>query len=150
MLFDPEDKTHSFGINLLSCKDINDLNERQETYARVKGVFDKIWKSAYYELPWLQMILEFVIYTFIENQDYTLSEVPFFLTDREFRNHVVGNIKYNRQAQEFWRRRFHPKQAEAALARVDTLLGHPFVNHIVSQRQTTIDFTKTTYLTNCS
>lgn len=139
VLFDPEHKTRSFGINLLSCRDIHDLNERQETYTRAKGVFDKIWKNAYYELPWLQMILQYVIYTFIENPDYTLSEV---LRDKNFRNHVAGNIKYHWQAAEFWKTGFQPKQVEAALTRVDTLLGHPYVNHIVSQRETTIDFNR--------
>jgi hypothetical protein len=34
LLFDPEDETHSFGINLLSCKDIRSLKERTDTYTR--------------------------------------------------------------------------------------------------------------------
>jgi hypothetical protein len=53
------------------------------------------------------MILQYVLYAFIENPYYTLSEVPLFLTDKEFPEHIVRNIKYHRPAIEFWQRRFH-------------------------------------------
>lgn len=95
--FDPENETHSFGINILRCANINSINERQDTYTRAKGVFDKIWENAYYDLPWLQEIIQYTLYALIENQDYTLGDVPLFLTDRAFREHIVSNILYNRQ-----------------------------------------------------
>lgn len=49
-------------------------------------------------------------------------------------------MQYNSQVVDYWTSRFEQKRAEAALTRVDTLLGHPYVNHIVGQSVTTIDF----------
>ena len=44
LLFDTEDETHSFGINLLSCKDVRSLKERTATYTRAFNVFYKLWR----------------------------------------------------------------------------------------------------------
>src|SRR4051812_32647675 len=66
-LFDPEDETHSFGINLLSCKDIGSLSERTATYTRAYNVFYKLWEDQFG--PWLQLILQNTLWAFIENPD---------------------------------------------------------------------------------
>jgi hypothetical protein len=142
LLFDPTKKDRAFGINLLTCRDTSDIGERHLTYTRVKGVFDKLWKTAYYEMPWLQKIIQYTVYAFIENQEYTLVDIPLFLKDTSFRNMLVGNIKYNHQAVKFWKYEFSPKEAEATITRVETLLGDPYVSHIVSQARSTIDFTE--------
>jgi hypothetical protein len=76
LLFDPEDESHSFGINLLACRNVASLRERTDTYTRAYRVFEKLWEESFG--PWLQLILEYTLYVFIENQDYTLAEVPFF------------------------------------------------------------------------
>jgi hypothetical protein len=145
LLFDPEDETHSFGINLLACRNVKSLKERTDTYTRAYRVFEKLWEEDFG--PWLQLILEYTLYVFIENQEYTLAEVPLFLTNEGFRNHVVSNVKYNLEAADFWRYEFGAKrereqqaQIQAALTRVRTLLGHPYVKHIIGQHKTTIDF----------
>ena len=78
LLFDPADETHSFGINLLQCNNINSLTEREETYTRAYNVFFKIWEEDWG--VWLQLILQNTLRAFIENQEYTLAEVPMFLT----------------------------------------------------------------------
>ena len=38
LLFDPEDETHSFGINLLACRNVASLKERTDTYTRAVNV----------------------------------------------------------------------------------------------------------------
>ena len=88
MLFDLEDKEYSFGINLLACEDVADLTARNATYTRAYNVFNKIWQDEFG--PWLQLILENVLWAFIENQGYTLADVPMFLNARyeDFRNHI--------------------------------------------------------------
>jgi hypothetical protein len=52
LLFDPEDETHSFGINLLACRDIKSLRERQDTYTRALNVFYKLWENVWEDRPW--------------------------------------------------------------------------------------------------
>jgi hypothetical protein len=90
-----------------------------------------------------------VLWAFIENQDYTLADVPMFLNPRneDFRNHIIGNIKYNQAVADFWRYEFFSRReqeqqerVDAALTRINTLLTHPYVRHIIRQQKTTIDF----------
>jgi hypothetical protein len=149
LLFDPEDEKHSFGINLLSCKDITSLKERTDTYTRAYNVFFKLWEEQWG--VWLQLILQNVLWAFIENPDYTLAEVPMFLNARNeaFRNHIVDNIRYNPAVADFWRYEFFQRRerdqqerVDAALTRITTLLTHPYIRHIIGQQQTTIDFSE--------
>jgi hypothetical protein len=146
LLFDPEDETHSFGINLLSCKDIKSLKERTDTYTRAYNVFYKLWEDQFG--PWLQLILQNVLWAFIENPDYTLTEVPMFLNPRNeaFRNHIVSNIRYNPAVADFWRYEFFQRRerdqqerVDATLTRITTLLTHPYVRHIIGQKETTVN-----------
>jgi hypothetical protein len=94
-LLDPESDTHDFAINLLECSDIKDQRPRNDTYNKAKSVFDKLWKNTFEERPWLQLILQNTIHAFIENQGYTLAEFPLFFRDSDFRDFIVGNMKYN-------------------------------------------------------
>jgi hypothetical protein len=149
LLLDPEDDQYSFGINLLECSDIADQKLRSDTYARAKGVFDKLWKNTFEERPWLQLILQNALYALIENQGYTLAELPLFFRDRSFRDFICNNIKYNSSVRDYWLKTFASKtrqdqdtQMEAAHTRVEIMLGHPFVRDIVGQAKTTIDFQK--------
>lgn len=147
LLFDPEDKKYSFGINLFECSDIEDPKARVDTFARAKGVFDKLWKSTFEEKPWLQLILQNTIYAFIENQGYTLAEFPLFFRDSSFRAFICNNIKYNITVRDYWLKTFAAKskrdqdtQMEAAQTRAEIMLGHPYVLDIVGQAETTIPF----------
>src|SRR5687768_5065805 len=58
-LFDPEDDEHSFGINLLACRNVKSLRERTATYTRAYNVFYKLWEDQFG--PWLQLILQNVL-----------------------------------------------------------------------------------------
>jgi hypothetical protein len=146
-LFDPEDDDNSFGINLLACQRVESLRARTDTYTKAYNVFFKLWEDQFG--PWLQLILQNVLWAFIENQDYTLADVPMFLNPRneEFRNHIISNIKYNQAVADFWRDEFFQRReqdqqerVDAALTRINTLLTHPYVRHIIGQQKTTIDF----------
>ena len=147
-VLDPEDERYSFGINLLSCRDVTSLKERTETYTKAYNVFYKLWEDEWG--PWLQLILQNTLWAFIENTEYTLAEVPMFLNPRNntFRNHIIGNIKYSPAVVDFWkyefferRERDQQERVDAALTRVTTLLTHPYIRHIIGQRKTTVDFT---------
>jgi hypothetical protein len=146
-LFNPQDETHSFGINLLACDDVTSLKERTDTYTRAYNVFYKLWENEWG--PWLQLILQNTLWAFIENPEYTLAEVPMFLNPRNtaFRTYILSNVKYNPAVLDFWRYEFFQRRereqqerVDAALTRVTTLLTHPYIRHIVGQRETTIWF----------
>jgi hypothetical protein len=147
ILLDPEDEAYSFGINLLACENVASLRARNATYTRAYNVFKKIWENDFG--PWLQLILENVLWAFIENQGYTLADVPMFLNPRneDFRNHIIDNIKYNQEVADFWRyeflsRRVHDQQerVDAALTRIHILLSHRYVRDIIGQQKSTLDF----------
>lgn len=147
ILLDPEDEVFAFGINPLACKNISSANARAETFAKAKGVFDKLWKNTFEEKPWLQLILQNTIYAFIENQGYTIADFPLFYSDCAFRNHITGNMRYNRQVAGYWSKTFAAKskrdqdlQMEAAQTRVEIMLGHQHVRDILGQSETTINF----------
>ena len=81
IILDPTHKTHAFGINLTSCRDVTDSKERERAYNRAYGVFEHIWRAEFKDRPWLQLITSHTIKVFIENQDYTMAEMPRFLRD---------------------------------------------------------------------
>src|SRR4030095_3623773 len=90
VFFDPEDREYSFGINLLQCPDKTNLTVVTDTYTRAYNVFYKLWEDTWG--PWLQLILQNVLWAFIENQEYTLAEVPMFLNPgyADFRNYLLS------------------------------------------------------------
>lgn len=131
-LLNPEDREYSFGINLIRCFDTTNLTEVTNTYTRAYNVFYKLWEESWG--PWLQLILQNVLWAFIENQEYTLAEVPMFLNPRntEFRNYILSNVKLNPACVDFWqyeffqrRERDQQERADAALTRINTLSHTP-------------------------
>src|SRR4051794_9627674 len=112
IIFDPRDEEYSFGINLLACDNIHSMNARTDTYNRAYSVFGKLWEDKEKEWgPWLQSIIENILYVFIENQEYTLAEMPLFLRDEDFRYKLLDNTRYNPEAVEYWKYEYSDKQA---------------------------------------
>jgi hypothetical protein len=148
ILLDPEDVTHSFGINILACRDLTDWSELNRTYKNARWLFYKLFEKAYGEKPWLELFFQNILFAFIENQECSLAEIPMFLEPdkAEFRQHIIGNMKRNLPVADFWRAEFsrpereQRERADAALTRFNLLLGLPLVRDIVSQRHATINF----------
>jgi hypothetical protein len=92
ILLDPTDEVWIYGINVLACRNITSLKERTATYTRAYNVFHKLWEGNW--SPWLQLIMQNTLWAFIENQEYTLADVPRFLNphNTQFRNHIIDNI----------------------------------------------------------
>ena len=131
----------------MHCNDLSSLRERTATYTKAYNVFFKIWEDNWG--PWLQLILQNTLWAFIENPEYTLAEVPIFLNPRNtaFRDYIISNIKHNPAVADFWRYEFFQRRerdqqerVDAALTRITTLLTHPYVRHIISQKGTAISF----------
>jgi len=146
ILLDPKDPTHSFGINLLACKNITDRNEREETYTRAVNVFKKLWEDWGVFLEW---IVPKMLYAMIESQDCTLAEAPMFLSlaNSYMREQVVKQMRYKLDIRDFWLNEFtmqrirdQQDQLRPTLARIEALLSSDYVRHVVGQQKTTIDF----------
>lgn len=143
----PTEKMQTFGVNLTQCKDISNIEERTRSYNRAYGVFEQIWRAEFNERPWLQLITSHTLKVFIENQGYTLAEVPRFLRDETFRNDLVKNVKYNWEARDFWEYEFAQQRArdqefktDPTRTRLYILLAHEYVRDIIGQAKTTLDF----------
>lgn len=138
IILDPQHEDTVFGINLLACKNIQSFSDRTNTYIRAYNIFHKLWKEQWG--PWMQLIMQHALYVFIENQDYTLAELPLFLRNPEFRTYLLHNVTYAMDSVDFWRYEYQEKQSEAVRTRINTFLGHPHVKHIVGQQATSINF----------
>jgi hypothetical protein len=149
MILDPTDKNRAFGINLLDCRDRTDPLAIEETWARVKDIFVKVWGDERGQLGvWLEKILRNCVYLLVENPAYTLVDIPLILDeDTTFRNALLENVKANPYIKDFWFREFDrltrrekTEQVGPALSRLDIFRGNTTIRHIVGQRKTTVDF----------
>jgi len=147
IFLDPTDETYAFGINPLACDDITKMTKREGAYKRIEGIFQRIWKDGFAESVWLMEIFQPTMRIFIEHQEYTLAEVLLFLNDIAFRRHILGKVKYETESLEFWENEFPKRQRtdqdrmlQSFRSRLNRLLGNKFVSHIISQRQTTVNF----------
>jgi hypothetical protein len=139
-LIDPTDNDYSFGLNPLYCSDVTRLINRQRAYDKAFSVFKRIWAKEGQWGVWLEHILQSLLPIFIETQEYTLAEMPLFLNDRAFRDHVVEKVKYNIDLLDYWKYEYEEIQAQSARNRVGSLLSDPRVRHIIGQLKPTIDF----------
>ena len=140
-ILNPTDDEYVFGINPLYCPNLASFSDRKETEAKAYNVFKRLWEKNDEWGVWLNLIMQNIIPVFIET-GYTLAEANLFLTDRDFRRHVLGRVQYSQSAIDFWHREFKQDQAQPAIVRIRTLLGNEWVAHILGQKQTTIDFDK--------
>lgn len=137
-LLDPTHEGYAFGINPLVCSDVSSLTERSRAYNKTFNIFRKLWGNEWG--VWLELILQNTLPVFIELQDFTLAEIPLFLTSRDFRQALLKRVRYNRSAVDFWRYEFKEEQAQSALVRIRSILSNPYVRDIVGQKQTTLNF----------
>jgi hypothetical protein len=145
LLLDPAKEDCSFGINLTRCEAVTSLASRVSAYTRCYNVlrhtFADQWSTE------LQLIIQNILPVFIENQTYTLSEVPQFLSDGKFRAALVASLRYHPEVTHFWGHQFEAFRGKApgALSHLLAFFTNPYVRDIVGQSQTSVDFAK--YLT---
>ncbi len=148
LVLDPmKDDPFYFSINALRCKDPTNVGELFTAHTRVYNIFYKVWEEDWG--VWLELILDNLIYAFLENPGYSVVDFPLFLRDKPFRDYIVNNITINKQVADFWKYDFAQKrerdqqaQMDAAKTRIETLLLHPPIRYILGRRDTTLDFTK--------
>ena len=145
---DPTDKNRSFGINLLHCKDSKDPLELERTTGRGREIFAKVWGDDRGELGvWLNKVITNSVYVLLENEGYTLADVPLLLwKDTTFRNRLLENVTTT-SVRDFWYEEFDAlperdkrDQVGPAISRLDILMGSPILKEIIGQKKSTIKF----------
>jgi hypothetical protein len=81
LFLDPSDETHTFGINVLACQNLQSLTERMKASTRAYNIFKKLWEEEWG--PLLELFIPHIIDAFIENPEFTLADVPRFLEPTE-------------------------------------------------------------------
>jgi hypothetical protein len=152
IVLNPAEETHTFGMNLLACSDISRLDEREKTFDRAKGIFTKLFANP--QTGTLDVLLDkylrYSFYPLIINQGYTIAEIPLVLTDKQFRDHLLRHPMFAteyKSVADFWRDQFplmprheQQHQIESTLTRLGSFT-RPYIQHIVGQSQTTLNFT---------
>jgi hypothetical protein len=145
---DPTRNDRSFGINLLHCKNSRNPLELERTTGRVRDIFAKVWGDDRGELGvWLYKVITNSVYILLENEGYTLADVPLLLwKDTTFRNKLLENVTTT-SVRDFWYEEFDrlterdkTDQVGPAISRLDILMGSPILKDIVGQKDSTIDF----------
>jgi hypothetical protein len=151
ILLDPTDETYAFGINPLACSNPKSLKERNITFGQAMDIFKKLFSDP--ETGELGILLSKYLrnsfYPLIENQGYTLLDIELFLTDKQFREHLLKNVSFNPQVIHFWQNEFGrlPKkdqvgEIQSTLNRLNPFLTREYIRDIIGQGKNAIDFGK--------
>jgi hypothetical protein len=151
ILLDPTDETYAFGNNPLACSNPKSLKERNITFGQAMDIFTKLFADP--ETGELGILLSKYLrnsfYPLIENQGYTLLDIELFLTDKQFREHLLKNVSFNPQVIHFWQNEFGrlPKKDQVAeiqstLNRLNPFLTREYIRDIIGQGKNAIDFGK--------
>jgi hypothetical protein len=138
--FDPADIEFPIGFNMLEAK------RGEEPFLMVSGmmaVFNRIWSGMWSAR--MEYILSNTLLALLENQGNTLLGVVRMLTDNDFRDKIVSNVK-DPMVRNFWLREFagfNDKYRSEAIAPVLNKIGQFFstdlIRNILGQVKSTID-----------
>lgn len=148
VLLDPADFERPFGLNLFSPGVRRDAIMKARVAGGFVDLFRKLWGNEGSEGtswgPRVEQTLRNIAYVFLENSDYTLAEVPTFLTNSVFRSRLLENVN-NIQVKSFWTRfdSLSPREQElrtdSTLNKLDRFLTQEVVENIVGQSDSTVD-----------
>jgi hypothetical protein len=151
IVLDPSDEIYSFGMNLLACPDPNNMTERTRTFAQAIDIFKKLFANLQTnELDiLLNQYLRNSFFPLIANQGYTLSEIPLFLIEKQFRDRLLQNASIPPAVVRFWHNEFEGlpltdqrKEIASTRRRLDFFEDYDYIRHIVGQSMSTLDFAK--------
>ncbi len=138
--FNPSDIEHPIGFNLLFevSKDFHHL-----VASGIISTFKKIWSESWG--PRMEHILRFCLLTLLQYSSATLLHIQPLLTNREFRMHVLSNIKTT-YILEFWHNefeKFSPSLRAEAVSPILNKIGifqtsNP-LRSVVGQSESTLD-----------
>lgn len=140
VLFDPADEHAITPFNVLSAH--SDF-ERTLLASDLVGVFRDFSTS------WgdrMTVVFRYLVLAFLEHKDGgTFAEMQTFLVDKAWRERFLKGVK-DADVVRYWTDVFPnfdgAKSTGPILSRIDTLVSHKIINHMVNQRENKIDFAK--------
>jgi CxxC-x17-CxxC domain-containing protein len=141
--FNPADTNHPIAFNV-----VEEVGEdvRHLVASGLIGVFQKLWADSWG--PRLEYILRNAILAILDHPGATLLSITRMLSDKEFREDVISNIK-DPVVKAFWTKEFagyNDKFASEAVSpiqnKVGQFLSSSLIRNIVGQIKSTIDMRK--------
>jgi hypothetical protein len=140
VVFDPSDRDHPVGFNLLENID---QEQKGMIASGLIGIFQKIWAFSWG--PRLEYILRNTILALLDYPNSTMIGILKMLVDQNFRNNVINAI-HDPVIKDFWQKEFadyNDKFRSEAVAPIQNKVGQfvssPIIRNIIGQTKSTID-----------
>ncbi|MBM5789467.1 hypothetical protein FJZ23_00020 [Candidatus Parcubacteria bacterium] len=137
--FNPADMDFPIGFNILEA-----VSERHKhlVASGMMGVFKKIWENMWSSR--MEYILNNTILALLDNPGQTLLGINRMLSEQDFRNRMVGNVR-DPVVKQFWLKEFasyNDKYAQEAVAPIQNKIGQflsaSVIRNMVAQVKSTI------------
>jgi len=137
---DPSDTKHPFYLNVL---EVNNKEQMELVVSGIVAIFQKLYSYSWG--PRLEYILRNVLMTLAVRPGSTLVDVPFMLSDDNFRAKVVERYA-DPVMRNFWINEFdkmHPRLKSEAISpilnKVGQFVSSPMIRHIIGHPHSTIN-----------
>jgi len=138
--FDPADVDHPIPLNILEVKE---PSHREFVASGIVSIFAKLYENSWG--PRLEYVLRNTLLTLTEVPGTTLPNIIDILTNKNYRNKIVGQIE-DPVMIKFWEKEFNRwqdrQQTEATapiLNKVGQFVSSPLIRRIISAPQSSID-----------
>jgi len=138
VLVDPVDEEYAIGFNILSAHSNLEKNLLASDLVAVFQRLSTSWGDQ------MNSVLQNAILAFLESErGGTIVDMQRFLIEKPYRNDFLKTVK-NSQIKYYWEKNFTQlagnRSIGSILTRLDTLLAHQPILHMVSQPQNNLDF----------
>jgi hypothetical protein len=145
ILLDITDEEHPFGLNLFACADPTNDSAIMKPLRQVLHTFEKAYGISP-TTPLMYDLLYKIAYVLIANPDYSMVDIPLFLTNEACRKKLVQNVT-DATVRTFWEHWDDPKQKVSKESEADsrTILNklndfsHAPLRNIIGQSSSTIN-----------
>jgi len=138
--FNPADDEFHIGFNVL---ELPDPKYKHLVASGLMGIFTKIWSNVWSAR--MEYILNNCILALLETPGSTLLGIPRMLTDKEYRQKIIGNLSdpvvkaFWIHEFEAWQERFRNEAIAPIQNKVGQFLSTSLIRNIVGQSKSTID-----------
>ncbi|MCX7589927.1 MAG: type IV secretion system DNA-binding domain-containing protein [Patescibacteria group bacterium] len=138
--FNPADEEYPIGFNVL---ELPDPKYKHLVASGLMGIFTKIWANVWSAR--MEYILNNAILALLDNPNSTLMGINRILTDKDYRQKVISNIKdpvvkaFWTNEYEEWQDRFRNEAIAPIQNKVGQFLSTDLIRNIVCQTKSTIN-----------
>lgn len=141
--FNPADADYPVAFNPM---EVHDENRRNNVASEIVGVLKKMFGDSWG--PRLEHILRYTLLALLETPDSTLLGITRMLTDKKYRNEIIGNIT-DPVVKAFWVNEFaswNDKFASEAVApvlnKVGAFTANPLIRNVIGQQKSSFNIRK--------